>query len=85
MKTVLDLHHQYQGQRRKQLKDEGTTSTRFQHKARQKNLTYGPQVKLLMDVLGDTVDELLQDDVLLLVSEDVFGFGLCHPKLGIEV
>ena len=34
--------------------------------ARKKNLTYGPQVKLLMDVLGDTVDELLHDD-----SEDI--------------
>ena len=59
---MLDLHYQYQGQRRKSLQQKGSTSSRFQNMARKKNLTYGPQVKLLMDVLGDTVDELITDD-----------------------
>ena len=30
--------------------------------ARKKIFTYGPQVKLLMDVVGETVDKLLQED-----------------------
>ena len=62
LKNVLDLHYKYQGQRRRTLQQKGNTSSRFQTMARKKNLTYGPQVKLLMDVVGDTVDELMLDE-----------------------
>ena len=72
LKNVVDLHYQYQSQRRKNLQRKGTTSNRFQLKARQKNLTYGPQVKLLMDVFGNTVDELLEDDVQDLPDDSIF-------------
>ena len=44
------------------MQQKGTTSNRFQTLARKKNLNFGPQVKLLMDVVGDTVDDLLQED-----------------------
>ena len=62
IKKILDFHFQYQGQRIKTLQQKGTTSNRFQTLARKKNLNFGPQVKLLMDVVGDTVDDLLQED-----------------------
>ena len=62
LKTILDFHYKYQGQRRKTLQQKGTTSNLLQTMARKKIFTYGPQVKLLMDVVGETVDKLLQED-----------------------
>ena len=45
--------------------------TKMQDKADKKNLKFGPQVKLLMDVLGETMDDIINEPTIADDDEEI--------------
>ena len=69
---ILKHHFQHQGSRKRRLQQFQKTSSKFQSKAVQKNFKYGPKVKMLMDIVGESMDELLHDAPDPMDGEDIY-------------
>ena len=52
----------HQESRRQLLKNKSSFSNRFQRNAQNKQVRFGPQVRALFDVLGDTMEEILDEE-----------------------
>lgn len=60
-KDILQHQFKHQGTRKNCLQNLESTSSKFHAKTTERNFKYGPKVKLLMDIMGDSLDELMHD------------------------
>lgn len=62
IKSIINRYADHQEKRKKYIQKKGRFSDKFHQNANARNYQYGPQVRALFDLVGDTLDDIFEED-----------------------